>query len=519
MKLLTAGIIPHVIKNPQMNMTLFDLAGHHEYYSSHCAVLESISLSPSTFLLLVNLLDDFKSITTQLYYWSAMIGDVCHKCPQKSSVIVVGTHADQVSDKMQLDNNSEVIKRVAMEALKKHTFVKYIALNATEFIGEKVEQFMSLLHDTNEHVIAQHPAISLNSHVMNAFLNDKIPKSHAAISLSDLLVLLQNEEPKVLPTETAAVISLLKTLSGKGFIVFLDCDVSNSWIVVRPEVLLLEVNGVLFAPSSFVEYLPIASNTGVIALPDLKYYFSKTMYCIDMIVQFLFQYDLCQQITITGVFTNLMPRCPSANEDLLLFFPAKVKESRPSDLITSSGPSLGWHLHTCTKYQFFSPRFCHVLILRLAYKFCLPNATGDPCIHDYQRRCKVWKDGISWTSKEGVDVIVEVRDRFHCYVTMSFPSLDKYQVCYSVLDMVRGTCTEFCPSVDVKEAIVDPHQANHVYSKGVPLSLLPCVDYFHFKEAVFKGNPVVIDYKDRKVDVNNWMMAEPHLGHLFKGNV
>eukprot|EP00731_Ephydatia_muelleri_P013368 Em0007g678a len=519
-KLLTAGIIPHIIKHPQLNMMLFDLAGHHEYYSSHCAVLESISLSPSTFLLLVNLFkSDVKSITLQLYYWSAMIGDVCHKCPQKSSVIVVGTHADQISDQMQLDKKRGVIERVVMDALKKHTFVKYIALNATAFVGEEVERFMSLLHDTNEHVIAQHPVISLNSHVMYAFLNDKIPKPQTAISLSDLLGLLLKEEPKVLPTETTEVVLLLRTLSGKGFIVFMDCDVGNSWIVVRPEVLLLEVNGVLFAPSTFEEHLPIASNTGVIVLPDLKYYFRKTQYCIDMIVQFLFLYDLCQQVTVAGVSTNLMPRCPSADEGPLLFFPAKVKESRPNDLITSSGSTLGWHLHTCTKYQFFSPRFCHVLILRLAYKFCLSNTTGDPCIHEYQRRCKVWKDGVSWTSKEGVDVIVEVRERSHCYVTMSFPSLDRYQVCYAVLEMIRGTCTEFCPSVDVKEAIVDPHQASHVYSKGVPLSTLPCVDYSHFKEAVGKGYPFVVDYNDRKVDVNDWVMAEPHLSHLFKDEV
>ena len=83
-KALTAGIISHRVKSPKANMTIYDLAGHREYYSSHSSILELISkTTPSVFLLLVNLLLSLEQIIAQIYYWSAMIGNVCNKCPQQ----------------------------------------------------------------------------------------------------------------------------------------------------------------------------------------------------------------------------------------------------------------------------------------------------------------------------------------------------------------------------------------------------------------------------------------------------
>ena len=102
-KPLTAGIVPHHVRSPKANMTIYDLAGHREYYSSHSSILEHISnTTPSIFLLLLNLLLTLKEIAAQLYYWSTMIGNVCNKCPQQSSIIVVGTHADRIKDKRKL---------------------------------------------------------------------------------------------------------------------------------------------------------------------------------------------------------------------------------------------------------------------------------------------------------------------------------------------------------------------------------------------------------------------------------
>ena len=45
-KLDTAGVIPLSINSKRLgNITMYDLAGHREYYSSHAAVLEKMNMS------------------------------------------------------------------------------------------------------------------------------------------------------------------------------------------------------------------------------------------------------------------------------------------------------------------------------------------------------------------------------------------------------------------------------------------------------------------------------------------
>ena len=454
MKLLTAGIVPHLVKNEEMNMVLFDLAGHREYYSSHCAALEAISLTPSIFLMLVNMLQDLKYITAQLYYWSAMIGDVCHKCPEHSSVIVVGTHADGIADWRKLESLQKDIERVARDALKKHTFVGFTALNTTALQGKEMESFMSSLRQTNSSVIAKHPAISLNSHMMYAFLNDRVPAHLDAIPLSQLLTLLRQEEPKFLPTEASEVTPLLKTLSDKGLIVFLHGDEANSWIVLHPEVLLEKVNGVLFAPESFKEHLPIASNTGVIPIHVLREYFRDN---IDMMVQFLKLFELCVPITLTNMNTNMAPigspNTPSTALGPLLYFPACVCVEKPSNVtITQKGPFFGWLICTTSINQSFSPRCLHVITSRLADGFALPTVERSlvPGLDKYNRSCDVWSKGISWMNVEGVTTVVEMMDDFRCLsctVTTSVDSNPQYAL--SVMQAIKEACGEFCPSVSV----------------------------------------------------------------------
>ena len=182
---MTAGIISHRIKSSKANMTKYDLAGHREYYSSHSSILELISnTTPSVFLLLVNLLLTLKEITAQVYYWSAMIGNVCSKCPQQSSIIMVGTHADCVADKRYLEHLSIVVEKVARNATTHHIFVQFTALNVTSFTAIHLSNLMSRLYDIINDFRVKYPAISLSCHVMYAFFNDKVPANQNAVTLS-----------------------------------------------------------------------------------------------------------------------------------------------------------------------------------------------------------------------------------------------------------------------------------------------------------------------------------------------
>ena len=510
MKDLTAGIVPHRVKSPRANMTIYDLAGHREYYSSHSSILELISkTTPSVFLLLVNLLLSLEAIIEQIYYWSAMIGNVCHNCRQQSSIIVVGTHADRVKGRNKLEHLRSQIERLACNAIKKLTFVQFIVLDVTSS-NKELDSFITLLHRISDDIRMKCPAMSLNCHVMCAFLNDKVPADQCAISLSQLLLLLNQENPKVLPTEAAEVSELLKILCEKGFIVFFDTNLADSWIVLRQDTLLEKVSGVLFAPADFEEHIPIASNTGVIPISVLKHHFPK--YNIDMITQFLIRFELCQPITLAPIDTT--PHGPPTSSCPDLFFPPLVSASRPVD-ITIPSNALCWQIRTNDINQSFSPRFLHVLVSRVAYTF--PLVTRDFCLNPdlqrYNRSCNVWTRGISWRSEEGFTIVIEMSEDFKC-LQCTVSTYDKTDINYSklaltVINVIKVVCDEFCPSVSRAELITCPPEAtvDHVAAT---------VECEVLKNILLNGTACVIDYTRKKdVFVSRWREVEPQLPTLL----
>ena len=64
-----------------------------------------------------------------------------------------------------------------------------------------------------------------------------------------------------LPKTLAKFSETLRHLHRTGLIMFLETP-RGSWIVVKKESLLAEVNGIIFAPESFKIHQDLASNTG-----------------------------------------------------------------------------------------------------------------------------------------------------------------------------------------------------------------------------------------------------------------
>ena len=496
-------------------MILYDLAGHHTYYSSHCSLLEAISLtSPSTFLMLVDVsVGGIVGITAQMYYWSDMISNVCHQCSQPSSVIVVGTHVDKVK-KDYLTELREKLKQLGKDIFKKLIFEGFIALNTIECCGDNLKGFLCLLNGINNKVGQRSPAISLTNHLMYAFLNDKVPSDKEVISLSLLMSLLEKEVPRVLPANASEIISLMTTLAEKGFIVFLDTDNDDSWIVLDQETLLEKVSGALFAPSSFKEHLPIASNTGIIPMDVLGSHFPN--HNNAMIVQFLIKLQLCQRISLESISTNMAPQGPSSSD--LLFFPPLIREDRPcfgpGDIATPES-CFGWLLHTDSIHQFFPNRFLHKFMLKLAHELCLPDQKHDAIIHVNDRQCKVWRCGISWNSVKGVSTIIELMKESRClFLVMSFPNSKYCNDLIPVLQTIKATLTQFSPSIPATEYIVDPSKASSVFTQGCSLDTLTRVKLSHLSDALKDSDSTVVDTNNKVVNLNNWTSVEPCLPRL-----
>ena len=111
----TAGIIPYEFDSKKYGqVTLYDFAGHREYYGSHAALLEnSIGLSPPIFLLFVDLCDDYDDFKQNLYYWLSFLENQCNSEHVKPPVIIVGSHVDVLkSQEKRYDEKESLIQHV-----------------------------------------------------------------------------------------------------------------------------------------------------------------------------------------------------------------------------------------------------------------------------------------------------------------------------------------------------------------------------------------------------------------------
>ena len=499
----TAGIIPRSIPVPNGNLVLYDLAGHLQYYSSHSSCLETISLlTPSTFLLLSDISKDIDNVKREFNYWCALIGNVSKA--QQSSVIVVGTHVDMITP-MELPAKRRCLTEYIENVIQKYNliFVNFFTLDARAYQSEELKSLMSTLYETTELMKSQGPPISLNSHLLYAFLKGlKLD----AITLSDMLSRLLQVKEQSLPTSIEDITSLLSILSDRGLITFFsNPNPSDSWIITTPETLLSKIIGALFAPDFFPEYRPlIVSRIGLVPLSSLRKEFKQ--HNIDMIVQFLVHFELCQKVSGT-IFASE----GTIHPDTCVFFPAFVNAERPST-ITADSNSLVWMMRTADMTQFFTVRFLHVLILRLADRFALPDKSQqDPALQPFSRRCEVWSTGISWKNESAITTIFEMEKSFQC-VSLTIAS-DKNDQNYphllkSVIEVIKSTCEEFCHFIakNTKEMIICPHEAGGPAEVELPL----------LQKAVMENYSKTIDITGEKdIDIGIWKAMELQLSCII----
>ena len=139
------------------------------------------------------------------------------------SVMVVGTHADLLAPQEKIRKMAH-LNLISESAISHQKVIKVVSLNLTQMYGNKMNQFMHLLHAINKDVINTCPSISMMCHMMLAFFEEKLPPDLNAISLSDLMVRLEDDPDKLIDPAISNVTPLLNTLADKGFIVFMPSD-------------------------------------------------------------------------------------------------------------------------------------------------------------------------------------------------------------------------------------------------------------------------------------------------------
>ena len=200
--------------------------------------------------------------------------------------------------------------------------------------------------------------------------------------------------------------------------------------------------------------------TGIIHSSTLKQLFPQ--YNLEMLVGFLQTLELCHCVNLSGIETNLIQgiETSSCQSDIekCFFFPSLLNISRASILPGENGYSFGWCFRfKKPEYQFFTSRFLHVLLLRLAYTFPLSGDNHDTFHHD-QTGCVVWNNGISWENEEGIRTIVELIDNQQVLVLMSHKTASRPVECNkhhsAVIRLVLDLQQQFCPNIETTEYVI-----------------------------------------------------------------
>ena len=475
----TAGIIPHHIESELGNFVIYDFAGQQEYYSSHAAVLEQVMCkSAAMFLCMIDLSKSKENISQSLHYWLTFIDNACSSTPMVTShVVIVGSHVDQVTSEEEIEEKILLLQTMAEQRLKCQENSGCVAIDCRCANTDASHKLIDILTKSRKVITEDQPSISYYCHVLYAFLRTKFSK--VGCTLHDLISDIAKEEDSSLPTDQSVLSELLTTLSDKGLILFIK-HLQCSWIVVRTETLLTDINGTLFAPGHFKEHRNLASNTGIVPTSNLHEVFPQ--HNLEMLVNFLVSLDFCRPVDPSVLpYTNLQTT-PSHSTADLLFFPGLVQSERPGRFNQGGMLQFGWCLGCLDPNQFFGSRFLYLLLLAVAYQFPLAARRNIvPSLHGLQRRCTVWKNGISWSDSDNITTVVELIDKNRWVLVAMSSSEDRpvehAKLRSALIIMIRNLQQERCPNLKVCECLISPSLVQQY-----PLDDLPDTDLFDIQD-------------------------------------
>ena len=522
----TAGIIPHDIHSKALGrLSLYDFAGHKEYYAGHDALLHNtMTNSPSIVTLVVDMRDEEDKIRETLQYWFQFINNHRSEGGAKPHLLILGSHADKIPSS-EAKQKSKVLESVASSYnFDSITFAGQVIIDCRYAESSSMTKVRSALSQicqtlrTSEEMAAAH-------HSFLVFLLHRF-EDQLAVTFSDAVTELRrnlnsHDHMYLECIKSSDPFEMCVKLNERGNILFMKKKEHRlkSWIVLDKAVLLSQVNGVIFAPEGFKEHQKsLSTSTGVVPLSKLAPLFPKVN--SDMITQFLCHLEFCQEIKDVGLVSLLATEgqsSPTADERYL-FFPGLVHLDTPQDVIMSSASNLdynsGWVLQCSKSEQFFSSRFLQVLLLRLAFLFALaptdPSTTDRLALH---RKCSVWKNGIYWVNRSGGEAIVEIINLRQVVVIVR-SKLEKMELVglrSAVIKTVIDAKEKFCSKILVRESLILPEGAA-VY----PLdpSKVTSVSIPEVAATIVEGKKFVIDEKNQTIELKKLICFEPyvHLG-------
>ena len=522
----TAGIIPITFRSKKFgNTVLYDMAGQYEYYSSHAAVIQSTILcSPPAFIVFVNLSESEGQIIDKVKYWWSFLNNVAAQAIAPPHVILVSSHADVVKSRGEdVHEKMESISKVIQHLSSTFHFAGQIALDCRDPVSRKLSNFCSLV-DQSCATLREAADINLHCHILYAFLLEHF-EDQVACTVSDVATLIK-KKGALLPQNTTELVDLVSSLSDRALILLVQdhASIEDSWIIFQKQTLLSEINGTLFAPKNFRQHRDFARSTGVVPFSRIKREFPQ--HDENMIVGFLTNLEFCFKIDDPQTLQRIEDEAilPEATLDLssdeYYFFPALVSVKnplqvwQPDDTMTYR---CGWYYHCTHPDQFLTSRFLQVLILRLAFTFALaidPHHYPQDDVPVLCRRCSVWKHGIGWLNRAGIETVVEVGLQcrwvsvmMRCSETVQIKCV---QIRSAVINKIMTTQRELCPRVKMSESLIHSSEIKYPFTYSEELKLYSLTD---IAQSIKEREPRVLDQDGRNpVLIEQLLYFEPYVG-------
>ena len=469
----TAGIVPSIHTSKHYGRSLFyDFAGDPEYYSSHAAILENLVSSKkgdNIFMIVVDLREECIKIREILYYWHLFIQH--QNLGKEPFLIIIGSHSDKVARERVEDKRIE-LKKFCSKIQPEHGVLHKVAhfiLNCRnpkhKHLGDIQKLIASFTKDSPRHTLSPVASTLLG-------LLEKDFSNEPAFSVAQLQSHIEVTHI-ALPRETQALHSLLLELHDIGLLFIVnDSNKEHFHVVFNISKLTNEVHRLLFSTEAKLRLKQSCSesegsnssfNIGIIPRNVLEAILPE-----NIPKECLVQLQYCQLISHKdiGAFPSLTPSY--SKDQSFLFFPAlcsmdksEVSWVTPPDL----SYSIGWLARCTDPCDYFPPRFLHVFLLRVVFKFTLSvpaqnQASGASPDHShFQRRCTMWKTGVHWLMEEGVECMVELVNGIKevVVITKSIINREKYcTIVFSrIISCVMEAKAEFCHSIKPRFFLLD----------------------------------------------------------------
>ena len=469
----TAGIVPSIYTSKLYGRVLFyDFAGDPEYYSSHAAILENLASSTkgdNIFNLVVDLREDILKVRNIMDYWVSFIGHQKFFLGKKN-LLIIGSHSDLLTN-ARVEEKKEVFEKFCEKNTlsRWHDKIAYFMLNCCKPRSKQLQEIRSRILDLTKD--SPRYELSTEASVLLGLL-EKDFSNVTACSAQTILSHIKDTGVS-LPKNISSLMPILEELHDLGllFVIGKDmCEIPHA--ILNMSQLTNEVHQLLFskeAKTKFTEGENPVSSLNVGILPQsvldnlLPQYITK---------ECLVKLQYCQEISQhdVGAFPSLTQR--DSSDQSHLFFPALCTASKDDvswDTPPSLSYSIGW-LARCanTSCDYFPPRFLHVLLLRLVFKFTLavpaqPSTNASPDHTHLKRRCTMWNSGVRWSMEEGVKCMVELVNGNKGVVVITHSKDDAKESCVSVFHRVISCVMEakekFCHSIRPQFFLLNPSQS------------------------------------------------------------